>query len=128
MRPKELAMRALATVTVLNVLISLGFAIAGLVRPEAILPAGMAVTGAATTFALYACVRSLVLAGFVISTVMTRDVSRLRLLGSFAALVQLLDAGVGVYQQDLGKIIGPLAVATLQAWVLLRNAGSHRAA
>ena len=121
-------MRALATVTMLNVLISLGFSVAGLVRPEAILPAGMVVTGAATTFALYACVRSSVLAGLVITTVMTRDVSGLRLLGRFATLVQFLDAGVGVYQQDPSKIIGPLVLAVLQAWVLRRNTGSHRAA
>lgn len=118
-------MRILASVTTLNVLISLGFSIVGLVRPEAILPAGMVATEAATTFALYACVRSLVLVGMVISAVMRRDVSGLRLLGYFAALVQFLDAGVGVYQQDLGKIIGPLGLAALQAWVLLRNTGSH---
>ncbi len=120
-------MRELAAVTMLSVLISLGFSIASLVRPEAILPAGMAVTGAATIFALYACVRSLVLAGLVITTVMTRDVSGLRLLGYFAALVQFLDAGVGVYQQDLGKIIGPLVLTALQGWVLRRNTGSHHA-
>ena len=111
-------MRVLAGITTLNVLVSLVFALIGVARPDAILPAGMVVTDAATTFALYAAVRSLVLAGFVFVVVVGKDVPALRLLGGVAALVQLLDAGVGLYQHDIGKIIGPAAIAMLQVLAL----------
>jgi hypothetical protein len=126
MRRRIELMRELAAVTILNVLISLGFSIVGLLRPEMILPPGMVVTGAATTFALYAGVRSLVLAGLVVAAAIRQDLSELRLLATFAALVQFFDAGAGIYQQDPGKVFGPLAVAALQAWVLARSVGVRR--
>jgi hypothetical protein len=44
-------------------------------------------------------------------------------LGALAGVVQLLDAGVGLVQHDLGKMIGPLIIAALQAFATLRLAG-----
>jgi hypothetical protein len=38
----------------------------------------------------------------------------LLVLGALAGVVQLLDAGVGVFQGDAGKTIGPLVIAALQ--------------
>jgi hypothetical protein len=36
-----------------------------------------------------------------------------------AGVVQLLDAGVGLFQHDVGKTIGPLLIAVLQFLALL---------
>jgi hypothetical protein len=38
----------------------------------------------------------------------------LLILGSLAGTMQLLDAGVGLFQHDLGKSAGPLFLAVLQ--------------
>ena len=111
-------MRLLAFVTILNVMISLGFATAGVVRPDAILPASMSAAPAATTFALYAFARSLILAGCVVAAVARRRGAELWLLGVIGALVQIADAAVGAYQADVGKTIGPLLVAALQVGAL----------
>jgi hypothetical protein len=35
-------------------------------------------------------------------------------MGTLAGLIQLLDAGVGLLQHDLGKAIGPLVIAAFQ--------------
>jgi hypothetical protein len=111
-------MRLLAIVTILNVMTSLGFATAGLVRPEAILPVGLSATPAVTIFALYAFSRSLVLAGCAVGAAIRRRGSELWLLGAIGALVQIADAAVGAYSADIGKTIGPLVVAGLQVCAL----------
>lgn len=82
----------------------------------------MIVSPAITTFALYAAVRSLVLAGSVLFTVYTEDLKSLRLLAVVAAIIQILDAGVGICQHDIGKTAGPLIIAALQACALRANA------
>ena len=56
------AFRLAAWITAINVLVASGFAIAGLVAPQAILPAGAAPSEASFVFALYAAARSLPLA------------------------------------------------------------------
>jgi hypothetical protein len=38
----------------------------------------------------------------------------LLILGTLAGAMQLLDAGIGLFQQDLGKFAGPLFIAVLQ--------------
>jgi hypothetical protein len=51
----------------------------------------------------------------------------LLILGTLAGLIQLLDAGVGLLQHDLGKSIGPLVIAAFQffaAYLLNRSARS----
>lgn len=115
-------MRMLTVITVLNVLVPLAFSLVGILNPDAIFHAGMVVTDAATTFALYAAARSTVLACFVIFVALNNDASALRLLGLLAGSVQFLDAGVGIYQNDIGKTMGPVALAALQAWALRRSA------
>jgi len=42
----------------------------------------------------------------------------LLLLGSLAGAMQLLDAGIGLYENDLGKCAGPLFIAVLQFFVV----------
>jgi hypothetical protein len=43
-----------------------------------------------------------------------RSESAILLLGTLAGFIQLLDAGVGLLQHDLGKSIGPLVIAAFQ--------------
>ena len=89
------------------VLVASGFAIAGLVAPQAILPLGAAPGEASFVFALYAAARSLPLAAFALWAIAQRNVQALIVLGALAGVVQLMDAGIGLVQHDPGKTIGP---------------------
>lgn len=90
------AFRLAAWTTAINVIIASGFAIAGLVAPQAILPAGAAPGEASFVFALYAAARSLPLAAFALWAIARRNVPALIVLGALAGVVQLLDAGIGL--------------------------------
>jgi hypothetical protein len=106
------------------VLVTTGFAIAGVVAPASILPPSDAPTDASFVFALYAAAAGVPLAGFVFVAIYKRSSSSLLLLGSLAGTAQFLDAGIGVMQHDPSKIGGPLVVAVLQMlalWGLSRS-------
>ncbi|QAY94743.1 hypothetical protein CWB41_02445 [Methylovirgula ligni] len=102
-------------VTALDVLVASGFALAGLLRPQAILPAGFAPTPAASVFAMYAAARTLPLAAFVLIAIFKNWRATLIVLGTLAGIIQFLDFFVGLAQHDAGKSIGPLVLALLQA-------------
>jgi hypothetical protein len=40
------------------------------------------------------------------------------LLGALAGVMQLLDAGIGLFEHDLGKCAGPLIIAVVQFFVV----------
>jgi hypothetical protein len=40
------------------------------------------------------------------------------LMGALAGAMQLLDAGIGLFEHDLGKCAGPLFIAVLQFFVV----------
>jgi len=42
----------------------------------------------------------------------------LLILGALAGAMQLLDAGIGLFEHDLGKCTGPLFIAVLQFFVV----------
>ena len=42
----------------------------------------------------------------------------LLILGALAGAMQLLDAGIGLFEYDLGKCAGPLFIAVLQFFVV----------
>ena len=42
----------------------------------------------------------------------------LLILGALAGTMQLLDAGIGLFEHDLGKCAGPLFIAILQFFVV----------
>lgn len=111
----------------MNVLVALGFSTAAVIAPAAILPAAMTPTSAATTFALYGLVRSAALAAGVLIAMVRRDARLLLWLGGFAGAIQCLDAAVGVYQADPGKIFGPLAIGAAQFWAIRRFDRSKQA-
>jgi hypothetical protein len=114
------AMRIAALITLLNVLVASGFSIAGLVRPELIVPAGATPSGPSAIFAMYAVARTLPLAVAVMLAIAVGSPAALLVLGSLACVIQCLDAIVGALNGDLGKTIGPLVLACLQAYAMLR--------
>jgi hypothetical protein len=111
-------MRLLSWVTAINVLISCGFSVAGLVAPQAFLPSGSISTEASRIFAMYAAARSVPLAFVVLAVIYKRSTSGLFILGILAGLIQFSDVGVGLYQHDLGKTVGPLVVALIQFYAV----------
>ncbi|MDQ2794146.1 MAG: hypothetical protein M3Y12_09085 [Bacteroidota bacterium] len=120
-------MRLASGITLLNVLVASGFAIAGLIKPEAMLPAGVVPTEASVVFALYAAARTLPLAIAIVIAIARRATSALIVLGLLAGFIQFVDAAVGLYQHDLGKTVGPLVLGALQLYAVAlfrKNASS----
>jgi hypothetical protein len=122
------AMRLASLVTAINVLVASGFAIAGIIRPKYLVPADAVPTEAALIFALYAAARTIPLAVFALAAIYKRATSALLILGALAGAMQLLDAGIGLFEHDLGKCAGPLFIAFLQFLVLVLLHRSVRAA
>jgi hypothetical protein len=100
------AMRVASLITAINTLVAVGFSVAGLVNPKWILPASYVPTEASFIFALYAAARTVPLAAIALVAIYQRSESAILLLGTLAGFIQLLDAGVGLLQHDLGKSIG----------------------
>jgi hypothetical protein len=112
------AMRLASLVTAVNALVASGFAVAAIVRPQFLVPAGAVPTEASLIFALYAAARTIPLALFVLAAIYRRAASALLILGALAGAIQLLDAGIGLFEHDLGKSVGPLFIAVLQFFVV----------
>ncbi len=108
------AMRGASIVTGINVLVASGFSLAGLVSPQSVLPVADTPTHASQIFALYAAARTIPLAVFAFVAIYRQSAKALLVLGALAGAVQLLDAGVGAFQGDVAKTIGPLVIAALQ--------------
>ena len=112
------AMRLASLVTAINVLVASGFAIAAIVRPQLVVPSGSGPTEVSLLLALYAAARTIPLALFALAAIYKRATSALLILGTLAGTMQLLDAGTGLYERDLGKCAGPLFIAVLQFFVV----------
>jgi hypothetical protein len=107
-----------SALTALNVVVASGFSIAGLIKPELILPAGATPTDASAVFAMYAAARTIPLALMTMVAIYKRSASALLVLGLLAGIIQLVDAAVGLYQHDIGKTVGPLFLAILQTYAV----------
>src|ERR1700719_2582619 len=105
-------------VTAINVLVASGFSIAAIVRPQYLLPAGSVPTEASLLLAMYAAARTIPLALFALGAIYKQATPALLILGALAGAVQLLDAGIGLFEHDLGKCAGPLFIAVLQFFVV----------
>jgi hypothetical protein len=112
------AIRLASLVTALDVLVACGFSIAAIIRPQYLLPADAAPTEASLLLAMYAAARTIPLAWFVIRAIYKQATTALLILGPLAGSVQLLDAGIGLFEHDLGKCAGPLFIAVLQFLVV----------
>jgi hypothetical protein len=108
------AMRIASLVTAINVLVATSFSIAAIVRPQYLVPAGSVTTQASLILAMYAAARTIPLALFALGAIYKRATAALLILGALAGTVQLLDAGIGLFEHDLGKCAGPLLIAVLQ--------------
>jgi hypothetical protein len=119
------AMRLASVVTAINVLVASGFSIVGIIRPRYLLPAESVPTQASLILAMYAAARTIPLALFALGAIYKQTAPALVLLGALAGAVQLLDAGIGLFEHDLGKCAGPLFIALVQFFVvyLLHRSG-----
>jgi hypothetical protein len=111
--------RLAAWVTAIDVLIAAGFSLAGLIRPQAILPPDSVPTAASFVFAMYATARTVPVAFIVLVTIYQRWAHALVILGFLAGVIQTCDCLIGIGQHDLGKAVGPLAIAAIQLYAAL---------
>jgi hypothetical protein len=107
-----------SVVTAIDVLVATGFTIAAIFRPEVVVPRGSVPTEAAFLLAMYAASRTIPLALFALGAIYKQAAPALLMLGALAGVMQLLDAGIGLFQHDLGKCAGPLFIAALQFFVV----------
>jgi len=111
-------MRLASALTALNVVVASGFSVAGLIKPELVLPAGATPTDASAIFAMYAAARAIPLALMTMAAIYKGSASALLVLGLLAGIIQLVDATVGLLQHDIGKTVGPLVLAILQTYAV----------
>jgi hypothetical protein len=110
--------RLASLVTAINVLVASGFSIAAIIRPQFLVSAGSVPTEASLIMAMYAAARTIPLALFALGAIYKQATTDLLILGALAGTVQLLNAGIGLFEHDLGKCAGPLFIAALQFFVV----------
>jgi hypothetical protein len=49
------------------------------------------------------------------------------ILGALAGIIQVMDAGIGLFQHDIGKTAGPLTIASVQLFAIMALKKSERA-
>src|SRR5882672_5048596 len=108
------AFRLASVVTATDVLVASSFSIVGVIRPQYLLPAGSVPAQASLILAMYAAARTIPLALFVLGAIYKQATQALLFLGALAGTMQLLDAGIGLFEHDPGKCAGPLFIAALQ--------------
>src|SRR5579863_2584942 len=113
-----MAFRLASVVTAINVLVASGFSIAAIIRPQVLVPAEPVRTRASLLLAMYAAAPRIPLALFVLWAIYKQATPALLILGAVAGVMQLLDAGIGLFQRDLRKWAGPLFFAVLQFFVV----------
>ena len=112
------AIRLASLVTAINVLVAGGFSIAAIISPQYLVPAESVPTKALLLLAMYAAAPRIPLALFTLGAIYKRAAPALLTLGALAGAMQLLDAGIGLFEHDLGKCAGPLFIAALQFFVV----------
>jgi hypothetical protein len=112
------AIRLASLVTAINVLVASGFSIAAIIRPQYLVPADSVPTEASLLLAMYAAARTIPLALFALWAIYKQALHALLILGALAGTVQLLDAGIGLFEHNLGKCAGPFLIAVLQFFAM----------
>ena len=113
-----MAFRLASLVTAIDVLVASGFSIAGIIRPQILVPAESVRTETSFLLAMYAAAPRIPLALLVLGAIYKQATPALLILGALAGAMQLLDAGIGLFQHDLGKCAGPLFLGVLQFFVV----------
>jgi len=122
------SMRLASAVTAINVLVASGFSIAAIIRPQYLVPAESVPTQASLILAMYAAAPRIPLALLALGAIYKQATPALLILGALAGAMQLLDAGIGLFEHDLGKCAGPLFIAVLQFFVVYQLHRSVRIA
>ena len=112
------AIRLASVVTAINVLVASGFSIVAIIRPQYLVPAASVRTEASLLLAMYVAAPRIPLALLALGAIYKQATPALLILGGLAGAVQLLDAGVGLFEHDPGKCVGPLFIAALQFFVV----------
>jgi hypothetical protein len=112
------AIRLASVVTAINVLVASGFSIVAIIRPQYLVPVESVPTQASLILAMYAAARTIPLALFALWAIYKQATPALLILGTLAGAMQLLDAGIGLFEHDPGKCAGPLFIAVLQFFVV----------
>ena len=120
------AFRLASLVTAINVLVASGFSIAAIIRPQYLIPADSVPTDASLFLAMYAAAPRIPLALLVLGAIYKQAAPALLILGALAGAMQLLDAGIGLFEHDPGKCGGPLCIAVLQFFAVYLLHGSVR--
>ena len=120
---QDLILVAFYVITIVNVLISAGFAVAGLTSPASVAPPPH--NQASAIFASYAAARAVPLAFVVLVAVVLHSTLAVFWLGFLGALIQFADAYIGFRQHDMRKTIGPIVIGVIQliAVVVARKSG-----
>ena len=111
------AMRLASVVTAINVLVATGFSVAAIINPQYLVLAA-APTEGSLLLAMYAAAPRIPLVLLVLGAIYEQATPALLILGALAGAMQLLDAGIGLFQRDLRKCAGPLVLAVLQFFVV----------
>jgi hypothetical protein len=101
----------LKTVTVISVLVSCGFSIIGIVRPDLLVSPALGHDHTLIVIASYAAARSIAIAAVCLFTLFGKKKEPLYTMAVLAALIQFFDVFVGIYQGDISKIAGPSILA-----------------
>jgi hypothetical protein len=101
----------LKTVTLISVLVSCGFSVIGIVRPELLVSPALGHNYTLVVLASYAAARSIAIAAVCIFTLFGKKREPLYTIAILAALIQFFDAFVGIYQGNISKVVGPLILA-----------------
>ena len=108
------AFNLLILFTVVSILTSLVYSIAGVVAPETILPSGIPINDGTFIFACYGLARTIPLAVLIIILAIRKNKEAFYILAILAGCIQFLDAFVGLYQKDILKTGGPFCLAFMQ--------------
>ncbi len=101
----------LKTITGISILVSCGFSVIGIIRPELLVPPALGHNYTVVVLASYAATRSIAIAVVFIFTLFGKKREPLYTIAMLAALIQFFDAFVGIYEGDISKVAGPLILA-----------------
>src|SRR5580704_5677785 len=97
----------LKTITFISVLVSCGFSVIGIIRPELLVSPALGHNYTLVVLASYAASRSIAIATVFMFTLLGKRREPLYTMAILAALIQFFDAFVGIYEGDISKVAGP---------------------
>ena len=114
-----MAFRLASVVTAIDVLVSCGFSIAAIIRPQVLVPAESVPTRASLLLAMYAAAPRIPLALLVLGAIYKQATPALLILDTLAGVMQLLDAGIGLLSMTLGNALGlSLSPSSNSSWCI----------